>query len=237
MVDIHTHLLFGVDDGPDSIEESVEMLKAAKAQGIHTMILTPHYRHGMFVYPNKAIEENFAQLSRHAERIGVKLHLGTEHHVNSRTIEYIETGRCRTLAGTHYVLAEYKPETEFAYIKNSVQELLRYGYIPIVAHIERYMCMHTTFLKNVELLRELGVMIQVNANAVIGLDGGKIKRFVKKLLKNQYVDFIGSDSHDMKERINNMGKCAEYLYKKYDEAYVDDILEGNAMILLQSEKR
>ena len=237
MIDIHTHLLFGVDDGPETIEESVEMLEFAKAQGIDAMILTPHYRHGMFAYPNKAINENFAQLSKHAERIGVELHLGTEHHVNSMIIEYIGKGRCRTLAGTSYVLAEYKPETEFAYIKNSLQELLRHGYIPIVAHVERYMCMHTTFLKNVELLRDMGAMIQVNADAVLGLDGGKIKRFVKKLLKNQYVDFIGSDSHGIKERINNMGKCAEYLYKKYDEAYVDEILEGNAMILLQSEKR
>lgn len=237
MIDIHTHLLFGVDDGPETIEESVAMLKDAKAQGIDAMILTPHYRHGMFAYPNKAIDENFAQLSKYAEEIGIDLYLGTEHHVNSMIVEYIENGRCRTMAGTNYVLAEYKPDTEFTYIKNSVQDLMRYGYIPIVAHVERYMCMHEMNLKNIELLREIGVLIQVNADSVLGLDGGKIKRFVKKLLKKQYVDFVGSDSHGMEDRVNNMGKCAEYLYKKYDEAYVDEILEENAKMLLNSEKR
>lgn len=236
MIDIHTHLLFGVDDGPETIEESVAMLKAAKAQGVDEMILTPHYRHGMFPYPKDAIAENLAKLQPYAERIGIELHLGTEHHVNSMIIEYIENGRCRTLAGTNYVLAEYKPDTPFSYIKNSVQDLLRYGYIPIIAHVERYMCMHES-LGNVELLRDLGAMIQVNADAVIGQDGGRLKRFVKKLLKKQYVDFVGSDSHGIKERASNMGKCAEYLYKKYDEDYVDDILEGNAKVLLQSEKR
>ncbi len=236
MIDIHTHLLFGVDDGPETIEESVAMLKSAKAQGIDTMILTPHYRHGMFAYPHKAIAENFTSLCKYAAELGMNLHLGTEHHVNSMMIEYIESGKCRTLAGTRYVLAEYKHDTEFSYIKNSVQDLLRYGYIPIVAHVERYMCMHES-LSNVELLRDLGAMIQVNADAVLGLDGGRIKRFVKKLLKQQYVDFVASDSHGLKQRANNMGKCAEYLYKKYHENYVDDILEGNARTLLHSDKR
>lgn len=236
MIDIHTHLLFGVDDGPDTIEESIEMLKRAKAQGIDAMILTPHYRHGMFAYPNKAIAENFSKLKPYAEQMGIDLYLGTEHHVNSMMIEYIENGRCRTLADTRYVLAEYKPDTEFSYIKNSVQDLLRYGYIPIVAHVERYMCMHGS-LQNVELLRDLGAMIQVNADSVLGLDGGKLKRFVKKLLKNQYVDFVGSDSHGIHERVNNMGKCAEYLYKKYQEEYVDEILVENAEELLRSDKR
>lgn len=237
MIDIHTHLLFGVDDGPETIEESIAMLKDAKAQGIDAMILTPHYRHGMFSYPNEVIDKNFAELSEYAEDIGIDLYLGTEHHVNSMTVEYIEKGRCRTMAGTHYVLAEYKPDTEFTYIKNSVQDLMRYGYIPIVAHVERYMCMHEMSLKNIELLREIGVLIQVNADSVLGLDGGKMKRFVKKLLKKEYVDFIGSDSHGIEDRINNMGQCAEYLYRKYDEAYVDEILEENAEMLLNSEKR
>lgn len=236
MIDIHTHLLFGVDDGPDTMEESIAMLKNAKAQGINAMILTPHYRHGMFSYPKEAIAENFSKLCTYGADIGVDLYLGTEHHVNSMMIEYIEKGRCRTMADTYYVLAEYKSDTEFHFIKNSVQDLLFHGYIPIIAHVERYMCMHKS-LANIELLRELGAMIQINADAVLGLNGGRIKRFVKKLLKKQYVDFVASDSHGMQQRVNNMGKCAEYLYKKYDEDYVDEILEGNAEELLHSEKR
>lgn len=233
MIDIHTHLLFGVDDGPETMEESIEMLKRAKAQGVDTMILTPHYRHGMFSYPNEKIEANFARLYEHAKRIGVELYLGTEHHINSMTIEYIETGRVRTLANTQYVLAEYKPETEFSYIMASVRDLLRHGYVPVVAHVERYMCMHED-IGNIERLRAVGAMIQVNANAILGMEGFKAKGFTKKLLKYGYVDLVASDSHDLKNRANNMGKCREYLYKKYDDTYVERILDKNARKILES---
>lgn len=233
MIDIHTHLLFGVDDGPETMEESIEMLKRAKAQGVDTMILTPHYRHGMFSYPNEKIEANFARLYEHAKRIGVELYLGTEHHINSMTIEYIETGRVRTLANTQYVLAEYKPETEFSYIMASVRDLLRHGYVPVVAHVERYMCMHED-IDNIERLRAVGAMIQVNANAILGMEGFKAKGFTKKLLKYGYVDLVASDSHDLKNRANNMGKCREYLYKKYDDTYVERILDKNARKILES---
>lgn len=235
MIDIHTHLLFGVDDGPQTFEESIAMLEHAKAQGIDAMILTPHYRHGMFPYPKDRIEEHFAKLYKPAKEIGIDLYLGTEQHINSMTIEYIESGRCNTMAGTNYVLAEYKPETDYGYIMASIRDLLRHGYVPIIAHVERYMCMHED-IGQVEHLRKLGAMIQVNANAVIGADGFRMKGFTKKLLKNGLVDFIGSDSHDLRKRMNNMGKCRDYLNKKYDEKYVYRIIEGNAKKLLESRE-
>ena len=73
MTDIHCHALFGVDDGSQSYEESVEMLKEAKSQGIEAVILTPHYRHGMFAYPQEQIEENFARLQKAGEQMGMAL--------------------------------------------------------------------------------------------------------------------------------------------------------------------
>ena len=232
MIDIHNHILYGVDDGPKEIEESIEILKDVKEQGVTAMILTPHYRHGMFAYPNDKIEKHFACLKKEAEKMGIELYLGTEQHVNSMTVEYIETGRCHTLADSSYVLVEYKYETEFSYIKESVQDLLRHGYIPIVAHVERYACMDK--LAHVEFLKEIGAMIQVNADAVIGKNGFRMKAYTKKLLKNRLVDFVASDAHGIKERKSNMGKCSEYLYKKYDHRYINKILEANAREILQS---
>lgn len=232
MIDIHTHLLYDVDDGAESLQESLDMLKDAKEQGVDAMILTPHYRHGMFPYQKEKIDRNFAILKEHAASIGVDLYLGTEQHVNSMTIEYLQSGRCHTLADTDYVLAEYKYETEFSFIKASVQDMLQHGYIPIIAHVERYKCMDN--LKYVEMLRSIGAMIQVNADAVIGKNGMRAKSYTKKLLKNYYVDFIASDCHDLDERQSHMGKCSEYLYKKYDDRYVDRILEKNAQMILDS---
>lgn len=234
MIDIHSHILYEVDDGPKHLTESIDMLRDAKSQGIDKIIATPHYRHGMFSYPKEIIEKHFLRLKKEAEDIGIELFLGTEQHVNSNTVEYVESGRCHTLADSYYVLVEYKYETDFLYIKESVQDLLRYGYVPIVAHVERYACMRE--LENVEFLREIGAMIQVNADAVIGKDGMRAKGYTKKLLKHALVDFIGSDSHGLKERNCNMGKCRDHLYKKYDSRYVNRILEGNAREILESVK-
>lgn len=234
MYDIHTHILFGVDDGAKTQQESIDMLIDAKKQGVKGMILTPHYRRGMFAYPKEQVEENFIELKQKADSLGIELYLGTEYHVNSLMIEHIKEGRCHTMVDSNYVLAEYKPETEFSYIKASVQDLLLHGYIPIVAHVERYECMQD--IKRVSLLREIGVMIQVNADAIIGKDGFKVKGYTQKLLKKGCVDFVGSDSHGIHERRSNMGKCRDYLYKKFDEAYVDKILEVNPRKIIENEE-
>lgn len=236
MIDIHSHLLYEVDDGAKSYEESVQMLRDARKQGIYAMILTPHYRHGMFAYPNEKIREHFVRLQRPAVELGVMLFLGTEHHVNSQMVEYIKSGRCRTLAGTSYVLAEYKSETEFTYIKSSVEELVFAGYIPIIAHVERYDCMREN-LEYAQVLRQMGALLQVNAGAVLGKEGGKEKQYIKMLLKNKWVDFVASDSHGLKKRANYMGKCRDYLYRKYDNTYVDEIIENNALGILKAAKR
>ena len=102
MIDIHCHLLYGVDDGAKTIEESVAMLEAAKEQGISAMILTPHYRHGMFAYPKEEIEEHFRILEPYAQKLGIYLALGTEYHVNSHIVEALDSGRCRTMAGSRF---------------------------------------------------------------------------------------------------------------------------------------
>lgn len=233
MIDIHTHLLFDVDDGAKSLQESLAMIEDEKEQGVDAIILTPHYRHGMFPYQKEKIEENYRILKEESASLGVQLYLGTEQHVDSMTVKTLKTGRCHTLADTQYVLAEYRFETDFKFIKASIQDMISHGYIPIVAHVERYKCMDD--LKNIELLREIGAMIQVNADAVIGKDGMRAKSYTKKLLKNGYVDFVASDCHGIKERSSNMGKCSEYLHKKYDYRYVDRILEENAKKILEAK--
>lgn len=231
MIDIHSHILYGADDGPEYIEESVEMLKDAKAQGVTAMIATPHYRHGMFSYAKNTVEQHFACLKSEAKKIGIELYLGTELHIDSMSVDHVESGRCHTLADTPYVLMEYKYDTPFPYIRESVQGMLRHGYVPVVAHVERYACMEKR--SNVEFLREIGAMIQVNADAIIGKDGFRAKMYTKKLLKEALVDFVASDSHGIQKRKSHMEKCQEYLYKRYDDRYVEKILEKNAEEILQ----
>ena len=226
MIDIHSHLLFGVDDGPKTLEESVLMLKEAAEQGVSTIILTPHYRHGMFPYKKDTIMEHYRELLPYAKGEGISLYLGCEYHVNSRIIEALSSKRVLTLADSAYVLTEYEYETEYEYIVNMSRELISRGYVPVIAHVERYKCLLKE-AENIEELRRLGALIQINAPAILGKEGWAQKRFCRKLLDMGEVDFIGSDSHGIKNRPNRMKECRDYLMKKYEKSYVDRILRQN----------
>ena len=232
MVDIHCHLLYGVDDGAKTIEESVAMLKHAKGQGIQSMILTPHYRHGMFPYPLDRIDENFAKLQPYAKQIGISISLGCEYHVNSQIVEALDSGRCHTLADTRYVLTEYSYQSEFSYIHKMTEELLLHGYFPVIAHVERYRCM-VEDLDHAVLLQDMGAVIQMNADAILGLEGFGTKRFCKKMIQEGLVDIVASDSHGISERVSHMQKCFEAIRKKYGEDYAQDLMHTQPLKLMQ----
>lgn len=235
MVDIHCHLLFGVDDGADSIKESVDMLEYAAQQGIDAIILTPHYRHGMFPYDKSKIIAHFKELLPYAKENGIRLGLGCEYHVNSEMTEALRTGRCLSMAGTRYVLSEYEFHTEYQYIKQNTAELLRQGYTPIIAHVERYRCM-TDQIDRAGELQMMGAYIQVNCDAVLGLDGRDSKKYTKRLIREGYVNVIASDSHGIDDRVCHMGKCYAYVSKKFGEDAAKRLMEQTPRKIFESKK-
>lgn len=225
-IDIHNHTLFGVDDGAENLEEALEMLRDAKEQGAAAVILTPHYRHGMFGYPLDRISENYGHLEAAAAKTGIRLYLGCEYHVNSDIVENLQAGRCRTLAGSDYILTEYSYRTEYSYIAEYTGRLLSCGYIPVIAHAERYKCL----LDKPSLCLELsdkGAMIQLNADSVLGMEGRVLERFCKKLLKNNLADIIASDAHGRKERKSHMAKCRKAIEKTYGMIYAERLFVKN----------
>lgn len=226
MIDIHCHLLYGVDDGPEKIEQSVAMLKEAQEQGITNIILTPHYRRGMFKFDGKLVQEHKAALEPYVAELGIKLYLGTEIHVNGDILTYLEEKKVFCLADSEYVLTEYEYETEYSYIFKMSHELLRHGYIPVIAHVERYACL-VQKPQRLEELQEIGALIQVNAAAILGEEGWGIKQFCKKALKQGRVDFVASDSHDIKKRACHMEDCYDYLVEKYGEKLANRLMIKN----------
>ncbi|MBP5281691.1 MAG: protein-tyrosine-phosphatase [Lachnospiraceae bacterium] len=228
-IDIHCHVLPGVDDGSQSMDVTLEMLQIAQENGISDMIVTPHYKQGRVGTPRKAIGEMIEEVTRHAKLSGidVRLHPGTEIYYNSSLEEKLESGWLARMNDTDYVLVEFSPMETYSYIRNAMDDIMSIGYRPVLAHVERYQCMLAK-PANVKDLHDLGVKIQVNADSVAGAFGFKIKHFIKKLLKEQVIDFIGSDAHDEKRRTPAIAKCAEVLHKYCDEQYADDLLFGNA---------
>jgi protein-tyrosine phosphatase len=232
MIDIHCHLLFGVDDGAQTIEESIAMLCAAREQGVEAIILTPHFRHGMFSYPKEIILENYEKLKAYAKEIGIGLALGTEYHVDFGMVEAFLSGRCRTLAGSRYILCEYSGDCEYSYLYSTAQELVMRGLIPVIAHAERCESI-TADIESARRLRELGAWIQLNADAVLGHEGMAAKKFCRRMLKAGYADVIASDSHDLKRRPCRLGKCRQEVVKKYGEEYAGRLFYGNPMEIIE----
>ena len=233
MVDIHCHYLYGVDDGPDVIEDTILMMEEASKQGITDIIMTPHYRRGMFYYHTEDVEKNFAAVRQLSSQYGVTVYLGCEYHVNSDIVANLDRHRVHTLGDSPYVLTEYKTDSEPSYIRAMSREVVSAGYIPIIAHVERYEKLYRDINIFAEL-RDLGAMIQVNADALLGHDGFSAKKFTRNLVKRRLVDFVASDAHDMKKRGIHMAEAYKLVSKKFGEEMAKRIFVHNGHEIIRS---
>ncbi len=229
IVDIHAHVLPGVDDGAKSLEESLQMLKTAWSEGITDMILTPHYQSGRYFTPKDKILKLTAKMQKEAlsRGIPIRLYAGTEIYYRSGMEEKLDAGQLATLNGSNYILTEFSPVEEFSYIRNAMEELRGIGYIPILAHVERFKCLLEDPGRVLEL-RRMGCGIQANAGSISGKYGLGVKRYLHRLLKEKMVDYIGTDAHNDGGRAPQVKGCAKLLYRKYDADYVEAVLYGNA---------
>lgn len=235
-IDIHSHILPGVDDGSKDIEQSLEMLEIAAQEGIREIILTPHNKAGHRNVSMEGILRRMAELQEEAQENGIpiSLYAGNEIFYRDGVAEMLDEGSLCTLAGSHYVLVEFQPMEQFSYIRSAIYELTSNGYTPILAHVERYVCMVSN-IDNVAYAIDRGALIQVNASTVTGIMGLKGKQFVKRLLKQKLIHFIGTDAHDSKRRSPQIEECAKYLSKKCDASYAAKLLHDNAASVIRGE--
>lgn len=234
LVDVHCHILPGVDDGAKSMEEALELLKTQAQQGVRKIILTPHYREGYFETSREEIREVYQRVCRMVDRkrIPVECYLGCEFHRNADILQFLERDSAYCMAETRYVLLEFSESDAFRTIRNYTSGLLNNGYRPILAHVERYQELDESSISE---LTDLGACIQVNAESVLGKNGWRNKRFSHKLIKEDLVHFIGSDTHNLKKRPPYLGACAAYMNKKFGTAQTSRILSENPQKLLQNE--
>lgn len=236
ITDIHNHILPMVDDGASSVVEALKMLKMQKNDGVEHVILTPHYRKGMFETSAEEIQRKFYKFQEFAEKKGlnVNLYLGRECYGDTGLREILLQNPSFQMNGTKYVLVEFSHYYEFQKIRNSVYELVSEGYNPILAHIERYACL----VKNSEYIQELiemGAYMQINAGTVLGKMGFLQKRFCKKILQERLVHFIASDAHDLQNRKPNLRECKKYVERKVGVEYANKIFIENPQLMLEEK--
>lgn len=236
MIDIHSHILPGVDDGSDSFEKSMRMLKCAADDGISGIILTPHNKPGHRHMHFSKMASNVEKLQKlMAEgNIKIELYIGSELYYRSGLLEEIENDISATLAGSSYVLLEFTPLEDYDYIRNGCYSLLMGGYYPVLAHAERYQNVCSKKYGIDELI-EMGCYIQVNAGSVMGKAGPRVKRFVRNMLKRRQVHFIATDAHDLKKRAPCLSDCANFIRKKYGDDYSEKLFCENPLCVIRDK--
>ena len=236
LIDMHCHILPGLDDGSKGMEQSLNMIRIAYKDGIRKIICTPHYHIGRSIAEYEKREEAIEELRSELDTLGIsmELYLGAEIYYFTEAIEHLNNGSIHTMAGGRCILLEFDPSVEYRRIKNAVNEAVMNGYVPIVAHVERYMCM-VSGCERCEELRSIGALIQVNAMSLMGDYGRDAKRYIKKLMKNRLVSFVASDAHSDGHRRPALAECYAYVSKRFGEDYADDIFNHNQMKVLDNK--
>lgn len=231
IIDIHSHILPGLDDGSRNMEESLKMAKTAYLNGVSDIIVTPHYsEYHKSASKDTIIKEMDALQSELIKNnIDISLYCGNE-IMRYHGLHGDDVIKNLSLNNSGYYLIEFKPSDSYNYIYKYLDDLSRSNIKVILAHIERYENIDS--LEKVNEIRELGVLIQVNYELIDKGIFNKEARFLHSLLKEGLVDFVASDCHDNKERSYDIKSKIDKLYKKYDEDYVDEILYLNAMEIL-----
>lgn len=235
VIDIHCHILPNVDDGARSDKIMFQMLHMAAEEEIDAIVATPHFICGAKKGIEEEIKKKYEAACRWLQEMypDKQLFLGSEIYYSDGVVEALEQGLAFTMNGTRYILIEFPGYVEFGYVRKAIQQLLYAGYMPVIAHVERYKHLKRGHVKE---LVDMGAYIQVNTSSIIGKQGFREKLYVYGLLRKRLVHFIGTDAHGLRERRPDMKKCRCYLEKKIGKAEANRILSENPTKMLRGEK-
>lgn len=249
IIDIHTHILPGVDDGARNIEESIKIIDYLYSKGITDMVLSSHYiKDTDYSFNQIARSQILENLRAMVTNPDIHLYLGNEVYLCEDLIDLLEKHEISTINGTRYMLIELPLTGVFNGLQNILCELTNYGIIPIIAHPERYAFLQEDNRRIRELL-EFGCLLQCNVDSLVGKYGKKAKKLIKWFLKRNLVSFIASDTHyvdhdDMLtvsykklKRLVGDAKFKELTFTNPTKVLDNQIIKGNLEYLIKEEKR
>ena len=212
-VDLHSHLIPGIDDGAKDMETSLLLIRELKSLGYKKLITTPHVS-DMFPNSSSTILDGFNILKEELlkEDIDIELEIGAEYYADENFERLLEKNDILSFGKEKYLLFELSYFTPPHDIDNLIYDMKLKGYTPILAHPERYLYWHSDFNKYKEL-KEMGTLFQINLNSTTGYYNKGIQRISEQLIKNSLVDFIGSDTHHMRHLKSLKTSLSQALYK------------------------
>ncbi|TQR12709.1 tyrosine-protein phosphatase [Psychrobacillus soli] len=232
MIDIHAHILPGVDDGAQTLAESMKLLEQAVKEGITDIIATPHAYNPHFDVPQSIVLEKVELLNAEIKKqnLPINIHSGQEIRVQDSTIEKLASGEALTLADSKYVLLELPTANIPAYTVQIIQGILNLDKVPIIAHPERNRAIAEKPSRLLKLINH-GALAQITAGSLAGHFGRNIQKQSLQLVDANLVHTYGSDVHHAKTRPFLFDAGLRYLEKHKRLDAVDIFLENNARIV------
>lgn len=217
MTDLHTHILPGLDDGAETMEEALEMAELAAEGGTGLLVATPHsnQKNQFENYHTDELKQIYREFcdALKQQKIPVKVNLGMEIFASEDMAEKIEEGVLIGLNQTSVYLIEFPFHADPNWIGERLEEVLDIGRIPLIAHPERYYCVQDQPLFVYEWLR-LGCMTQINKGSLLGRFGRRVFRSADMLLEYDLVSCVASDAHSAYRRTTYMEDVREYLEER-----------------------
>jgi protein-tyrosine phosphatase len=236
MIDTHLHILPGVDDGPETIEEALALARVLVEEGVHTAIATPHYNDEFQPRSAAEIRERVHELQQVLDHHGIPLRLfaGHETLIKPGLVEDIQTGRLATLNGGRYLLLELWNSTWLPETERVIFELRAFGIVPVIAHPERYRALQKDPHRLAALLQQ-GVLAQLAASSLLGMQGNTARRTAEDLLKRGLIHCMASDAHGLSLRPPGVSRGIQRAIQLLGQARVYQMIETCPAAILNNE--
>lgn len=236
MKDLHAHILYGIDDGPKTIDESLEIIKKANKYGITDIVLTPHYiKNTKYNADNKKKQKLLKELRNKVKEnnIDINLYLGNEVFIDDNFISLYK--EIFTINNSRYILIEFPLTIKLYFLERTLEIIKSNNLIPIIAHPERYLIYYNDYNFFENLIKK-GCLLQGNIGSLYGYYGLKSKLMLKKLLKKNMIHFIASDIHNKKSNLYRKNISKDLLKIVKSKKNVEDLLENNIDKVLKNEE-
>lgn len=233
MVDIHSHIVYGVDDGAKTLEDSLAMLEVAARCGTTDIVATPH-SDNKYQYNPELIAERIAELQA-AVGDKIRIHRGCDFHLHFDNIRGCEEERSRfTINGERYLMVEFADTSIPRNIAYVFQDMLRRDITPVITHPERNALLMGRVGEMVEWVR-FGCLIQVTAMSFTGRFGKKAQEAAKKLMRHRMVHFVASDAHDTEFRPPDLREARDIVASEYGEGTAELLFDTNPRMTLTGD--
>ncbi|HFK8769787.1 TPA: capsular polysaccharide biosynthesis protein Cps4B [Streptococcus agalactiae] len=240
MIDIHSHIVFDVDDGPKTLEESLSLIEESYRQGVRIIVSTSHRRKGMFETPEDIIFKNFSIVKHEAEKRFEHLQIlyGGELYYTSDMLEKLKLKQIPTLNNTKFALIEFSMQTSWKDIHTALSNVLMLGITPVVAHIERYNALENQ-KEQVKEIINMGCYTQINSSHILKqkLFNDKHKRFKKRaryFLEENLVHFVASDMHNLDVRPPFLAEAYKIICRDFGKERANQLFIENAQSILKN---